>query len=32
MNKKVKPIFDELIARLLIEKPENVYSWSISWL
>ncbi|CAK92908.1 unnamed protein product (macronuclear) [Paramecium tetraurelia] len=29
---KVKPVFDQLIARIVIEKPDDVYTWSINWL
>ncbi|CAK87116.1 unnamed protein product (macronuclear) [Paramecium tetraurelia] len=32
IKNKVKPVFDQLIARIVIEKPEDVYSWSIGWL
>lgn len=32
IKNKVKPVFDQLIARIVIEKPDDVYSWSINWL
>jgi len=32
MTKSVKPIFDKLISRLLIERPDDVYSFSIHWM
>lgn len=32
LKTKVKPVFDKLIARLLIDKPDNVYTYSIDWL
>ncbi|CAD8044455.1 unnamed protein product [Paramecium primaurelia] len=32
MNKNVKPIFDQLLAQLLLARPEDIVSWSINWL
>ncbi|KAM3143004.1 cAMP-dependent protein kinase type I-alpha regulatory subunit [Paramecium bursaria] len=32
LYQKVKPVYDELISKILIERPDDVIQWSIDWL